>query len=72
MKSYWFLLAGSAALVMNPSGQGAIDQQIRTQVRSEPNMIAGPPRSSGSAAANNQGVLIETSSNLGIGIGAEL
>lgn len=72
MKSYWFLLAGSAALVMNPSGQGAIDQQIRTQVRSEPNMIAGPPRSSGSAAANNQGVLIETSSNLGLGIGAEL
>ena len=50
---------------INPSGQSALDERMRTPARPDPNDTAGPARTA-------QGVLIETSSNLGSGIGAEL
>ncbi len=59
MKAWWLPIAGVTLFAINPSGQSALDERMRAAARSEP-------------TNNAQGVLIETSSNLGSGIGAEL
>ena len=65
MKAWWLPIAGATMFAINPSGQSALDERMRTPARPDPNDTAGPARTA-------QGVLIETSSNLGSGIGAEL
>ena len=67
MKAWWLPVVGATVIAINPSAQGA----VRTFVRPEPTDTAGPARTAG-PAPTGQGVLIETSSNLGSGIGAEL
>src|SRR5438067_2188658 len=65
MKAWWLPIAGATMFAINPSGQSAPDERMRIPARPDPNDTAGPARTA-------QGVLIETSSNLGSGIGAEL
>ena len=65
MKAWWLPIAGATMFAINPSGQSALDERMRTPARPDPNDTAGPARTA-------QGVLIETSSSLGSGIGAEL
>jgi tetratricopeptide (TPR) repeat protein len=67
MKAWWLPVVGATVIAINPSAQGA----VRTFARPEPIDTAGPGRTASPAPAG-QGVLIETSSNLGSGIGAEL
>jgi len=68
----WSVLVSSAILLaINPRAQSAPSQEIRTTVRSEPADIAGPIHT-GRPARTGPGVLIDTNSNLGSGIGAEL
>ena len=71
MKTWWWPIAGATLLTIHSSRGTAFDQQIRVRARSESADIAGPGRSA-SPARTERGVLIETSSNLGSGIGAEL
>src|SRR6478752_7441228 len=71
MKAWWLPIAGAVVFAINPSGQSALDERMRTLARPDPNDTAGPARTA-SPAGTAQGVLIETSSNLGSGIGAEL
>jgi tetratricopeptide (TPR) repeat protein len=66
MKAHWFLIVGLAICASSARGEPA-----RLAVRSEPTDSAGPARTA-SPAGTAPGVLIETSSNLGSGIGAEL
>jgi len=65
MKAWWLPIAGATLFAINPSGQSAVDARMRTPARPESTDNA-------SLARTAQGVLIETSSNLGSGIGAEL
>jgi tetratricopeptide (TPR) repeat protein len=65
MNAWWLPIVGATVFAINPSGQSALDERVRTPARSEPIDDASPART-------DQGVLIETSSNLGSGIGAEL
>src|SRR2546421_534960 len=65
MKAWWLPIAGAAVFAINPSGQSALDERMRSPARPEPTENASP-------AGTAQGVLIDTSSNLGSGIGAEL
>jgi tetratricopeptide (TPR) repeat protein len=67
MKAWWLSIGYATVFAINPSAQSA----VRTTARTEPTEIAGPGRTA-SPAGGAQGVLIETSSNLGSGIGAEL
>jgi tetratricopeptide (TPR) repeat protein len=69
MKAWWLPIAGAAVFAINPSAQSAFDRGV--QARPDPNDTAGPARTA-SPAGTAQGVLIDTSSNLGSGIGAEL
>src|ERR1044072_8209809 len=62
MKAWWLPIVCASVFAINPSAQSA----VRTLARPEPTDVAGP------AGTGAQGVLIETSSNLGSGIGAEL
>jgi tetratricopeptide (TPR) repeat protein len=75
MKAWWLPIAVATVLAINPKGQAAITGRIAAPARSEPTDTAGLARTTGSTGTpsnNAQGVLIETSSNLGSGIGAEL
>ena len=78
MKGLWLSIAGATVFAINPSGQGALDDRMITLARSEPVDSVGrietsPGRArTANSAQPGQGVLIETSSNLGMGIGAEL
>jgi len=66
MKAWWLPIVGAAVFAIHPSGQAALDERMGTVARAaESADTAGPART-------GQGVLIETSSNLGSGIGAEL
>ena len=67
MNAWWLPIVGATVFAINPSAQSA----VRTPGRTEPTDIASPGRTA-SPAGGAQGVLIETSSNLGSGIGAEL
>src|SRR5262245_30366787 len=67
MRAWWLSIVCASLLAINPSAQSA----ARTLARPDPNDMAGPARTA-SPAGTSQGVLIETSSNLGSGIGAEL
>src|SRR5437773_8077797 len=71
MKAWWLPIAGATVFAINPSGRSALDERMRTSARPEPTDIAGPAQT-GSSPRTAQGVLIETSSNLGSGMGAEL
>jgi tetratricopeptide (TPR) repeat protein len=65
MNAWWLPIVGATVFAINPSGRSALDERVRTLARPEPTDNASP-------AGTAQGVLIETSSNLGSGIGAEL
>ena len=67
MKAWWLSVVCATVFAINPSAQSAVG----TPARTESTEIAGPGRTA-SPAGGAQGVLIETSSNLGSGIGAEL
>lgn len=71
MRAWWLLIASGTAFAINPSAQSAVGQAIRAPIRSEPSDTIAPARTA-SSPRPAQGVLIETSSNLGTGIGAEL
>jgi len=66
MKAQWFVIVGLAICANSARGEPA-----RLPVRSEPSDVARPARTA-SPTGTPPGVLIETSSNLGSGIGAEL
>src|SRR5436853_4243802 len=70
MKAWWLLIAGATLLPISPSAKGAVGQQIRAPVRSDDTIR--PARTGNPPQSTQGGVLIETSSNLGTGIGAEL
>jgi tetratricopeptide (TPR) repeat protein len=65
MKAWWLPIAGATLFLINPSGQSALDERVRSPSRPEPTDVASPARTA-------EGVVIETSSDLGSGIGAEL
>ena len=67
MKAWWLPIAGAALFAINPAGQSA----QTSAVRPEPPDNVAPVRTA-RPAGTPEGVLIETSSNLGSGIGAEL
>jgi tetratricopeptide (TPR) repeat protein len=70
MRTWCLLIVSATAFAINPAAQSAVGQQVRAPVRAEPMDMARPTRSANSGTT--QGVLIDTSSNLGTGIGAEL
>jgi Flp pilus assembly protein TadD len=67
MKVWLLSIVWAVMFATSPPAQSA----LKTPARPEPNDIAGPGRTA-SPAGTAQGVLIETSSDLGSGIGAEL
>lgn len=67
MKAWWLSIVSASLLAINPAARSASKAPAGT----EPTEIANPGRTA-SPAGTAQGVLIETSSNLGSGIGAEL
>src|ERR1700745_3576918 len=67
MKVWLLSIVCAAMFAINPSAQSA----LKTPATPEPSDIAGPGGTA-SPAGTAQGVLIETSSDLGSGIGAEL
>src|ERR1051326_5734175 len=71
MRKWCLMIVSATAFAVNPSARSAIGQQIRAPVRPEPMDMAVPTRRPNSGRTS-QGVLIDTNSNLGTGIGAEL
>ena len=75
MKAWWLPIAGATVFAINPSSQSALTDRMTAPARSQTidNIRLGQTASSTRTPdTNTQGVLIETSSNVGSGIGAEL
>ena len=73
MKAWWLPIAGAILFAINPAGQSVQVSAVRSE---PPDTVARVPTASPARTARPAGtpagVLIETSSNLGSGIGAEL